>query len=349
MKPLPSVVVANIHRRFTGVSATVARLVPQQQKQIDIAVIDTGKLKLAGKICLLSLILGGFTKPPIGKRRIFHARRDIEMILGLLLKYVFRQQWCLLFTAASRKPPGRVLGWLIRQMDAVIATSERSKHFLGLPCTIIPHGVDTDKFIPGLRDRKSNIHDFGSSYLIGSFGRVRYSKGTDLFVDALLAVLPNHPSFAAYWAGLVKPKDKPFLANLKHQIKARGLDDRMTFLGHVEPDKVANLYQRSHLVIAPSRTEGFGLTPLEAMACGVGVITSDEGIWPQLIQPGKQGHIFSNGNLTQLITYLDSLLGDVTKLEAVGVQGRQTILHNYTLIRESECICNLYRTLIHTD
>lgn len=349
MKSLPAVVVANIHRRFTGVSATVASLVPEQQKQLDIAVIDTGELQLTGKISLLSLIWGGFTRPPLGQRRVFHARRDIEMILGLLLKYVFRQKWCLLFTAASRKSPGRMLAWLISQMDAVIATSERSKAFLELPCTIIPHGIDTIKFKPGLRARQTNINQFGSPYLIGSFGRVRYSKGADLFVHALLEVLPRYPDFAAYWAGLVKPADEPFLANLKRHIDAKDLAHRLTFMGHVDPDQVVGLYQRSHLVIAPSRSEGFGLTPLEAMACGVGVITSDEGIWPHLIDSGEQGEIFTSGNLKQLVACLDGLLANLTALESAGIKGRQTILANYTLTQEAESVCELYRALMCTN
>ena len=66
LKPLPDVLVTNIHRRFTGVSATVAALIPLQQKERDVAVIDTGSLGLPSTWPLWKVVRQGWSHPKNG-------------------------------------------------------------------------------------------------------------------------------------------------------------------------------------------------------------------------------------------------------------------------------------------
>ena len=83
--------------RAIGVSATVAALVPQQQSEREIAVVDTGSLGLSNTWPLWRVIWRGWSRPPSGNARVWHARRDVEMLLGLFLKHVLRQNWKLVF------------------------------------------------------------------------------------------------------------------------------------------------------------------------------------------------------------------------------------------------------------
>src|ERR1043166_9921681 len=74
---------------------------------------------------------------------IWHARRNDEMIAGVLLRAL---GWPLkvVFTSAAQRHHSWLTRWLIRQMDAVIATSERSASFLKRKGTVVMHGGDTD-------------------------------------------------------------------------------------------------------------------------------------------------------------------------------------------------------------
>src|SRR2546430_15063898 len=76
---------------------------------------------------------------------IWHARRNDEMIAGLLLRAL---GWPLklVFTSAAQRHHKRLTRWLIRQMDAVIATSGRSAPFLKREATVVMHGVGTDAY-----------------------------------------------------------------------------------------------------------------------------------------------------------------------------------------------------------
>jgi len=73
---------------------------------------------------------------------IWHARRNNEMIVGVLLRSL---GWPLklVFTSAAQRHHSWITRWLIRKMDAIIATNDISASFLKRDATVIPHGVDT--------------------------------------------------------------------------------------------------------------------------------------------------------------------------------------------------------------
>ena len=130
MEELPDIVVTNFPRRYTGVSATVAALLPDQRKTRSIALIDRGGLDLPGNLSFDAVIRAARAPLASGQPRIWHARRDTEMWAGLYLKHIRRQNWRLLFTSAAPRRHGRVLRTLMGRMDAIIATSDRSAGYL---------------------------------------------------------------------------------------------------------------------------------------------------------------------------------------------------------------------------
>ena len=64
------------------------------------------------------------------------------MIGGLALKYLLGKRLTLVFTSASQRRQTWLTRWLIRQMDAVVATSEKSASYLQVPAQVIMHGID---------------------------------------------------------------------------------------------------------------------------------------------------------------------------------------------------------------
>ena len=100
------------------------------------------------------------------------------MIAGVLLRSL---GWPLklVFTSAAQRHHTWITRWLIRRMDAIIATSDISASFLKREPTVIPHGVDTDVYAPPA-DRAAAFAESGlpGRFAIGCFGRVRAQKGT---------------------------------------------------------------------------------------------------------------------------------------------------------------------------
>jgi len=355
---LPDVVVTNFHRRYTGVSATVRALVPLQRQTLSIGLLDWGDLGLRAGMHWWHLLWWGWSPPAHAKFRIWHARRDIEILVGLLLKKVCRQPWKIVFTSAAPKKPSAWLAMLLRHCDAVIATSEKSAGFVGFCTQVIHHGVDTTYYSPPPNDHLMNLkaapipqglgsvpESLESRYWIGAFGRIRPSKGTDLLIEALIEVLPDFPDFVAVITGLCQRKYRTFFQSLQAKILKSGLADRIIFLGDLDRETVRGCYRRLLLCVAASRSEGFGLTPLEAMACGRAVLVSGAGVWPQIID-AEVGDAFQTGSLNSLVMALRGLLQDPNLLWQMGINARKRSIDRHSLQSEANQINELYLRLM---
>ncbi|MEB3332726.1 MAG: glycosyltransferase family 4 protein [Synechococcaceae cyanobacterium] len=342
---LPEVVVTNLHRRFTGVSATVRALVPRQRADLPVAVWDWGGLGLGEEIGPAALLRWGWRRPAAGRWRIWHARRDIEILIGLVLRSLLRQPWRVVFTSAAPKRPGWMLRQLIRACDAVVATSPRSAAFLDRCDRVIFHGVDCDWFQPPA-DRQALLAEVGLTQqrCIACFGRIRPSKGTDLVVEALIAMLPRHPGWVGVITGLCQDRDRAFLEALQARIKASQLDERILFVGDLSPRQIRRWYQRAEICVAASRREGFGLTPLEAMASGCVPVTSGAGAWPWILR-ADFGVLVETGNLASLIAGLEGLLADPAALQSMQTTARAVAVAEHSIAAEVAALHQLYAEL----
>jgi glycosyltransferase involved in cell wall biosynthesis len=98
--------------------------------------------------------------------------------------------------------------------------------------------------------------------------------------------------------------------------------------------------------VLPSRSEGLPNVLLEAMSCGLPVIASDVGGNLDLIQSGKNGILFEEGNYEQLRSAIETILDDQQLKEKLGKNARQTIVSNYAMEQVSSAYINLYNKLL---
>ena len=113
----PEVIVFNLKKRYTGVSATVNALVPIQLGQWRLAYCGT-PLPHGVPGMTLKQAIALSRKPPAGRPfRIWHVRRDHEMMAGLWARDVLRLPIKLVFTSAAQHLHGRFPRWLISRMD----------------------------------------------------------------------------------------------------------------------------------------------------------------------------------------------------------------------------------------
>jgi mannosyltransferase len=342
---LPDVIVANLHRRYTGVSATVRALVPALQAVADVGVVDTGGLGLERALRLRDALRGGWTPPSAGTHRVWHANRDVEMLAGLLLRAVPGQRWRLMFTSAAPHRHSAPLRWLMNRMDAVVSVSERSAAWLDWHTAVIPHGVDTDLFVPPA-DRAAALAEAGlpGRYALGCFGRVRESKGIDVFVQAMLELLPRYPDFVAVIVGSCRPEDAAFRDALVAQVAAAGLSGRIRFTGEVGFDELRRWYQRISILVGASRREGFGLTAAEAFASGACAVTTTVGSWPWMIAPDC-GRLVETGSLRAMVEGLAPIMADPALMARMGAAGRAHAVANLSIRAEAAAYRDLYARL----
>ena len=341
------VIAPNFKRRHSGVTSTVIRLVPVQAKQIGIVACAPDLPPEVPTVSPSSPLFMS-RRGPSGPR-VWHARRNVEMIAGLALKYLARKRLKLLFTSAAQRRHTALTRWLIRRMDAIVATSATSASYLERDALVIHHGIDCDQFRP-VADRaalRQSLDLPADGPLVGCFGRIRPQKGNDLFVRAMIRVFLDLPHGRALMMGRATDDHRPFLQGLKAEVAAAGLSNRILFRDEVPIAQLAAHFQALDLYVAPQRWEGFGLTPLEAMACGAAVVATRVGAFEDLIVDGMTGHLVEIEDVDAIAKHVHRLVSDDGQRDRFGSEARQRVVAKFSIDREASALITLYRALLN--
>ena len=336
----PDVIIPNLHWNYTGVTATNRMIAPQLARRIDARWLGPdapGGIAIMTFRDLMRLRFGA-------KRKIvWHARRNNEMMTGLLLKWL---GWplTLVFTSAAQRHHTWITHFLVARMDGVIATSDAAAAFLKVPADVILHGVDTGRYRPPAnRGEEFRAAGMDGQYAIGCFGRVRHQKGTDVFIEAMCRLLPQHPDFSAVVIGAVD--DRAFEARLREKVAASGLEKRVRFLGELPIDEVPDWYRRILIYAFTSRNEGFGLTLLEAMASGNALVAARAGA-AEAVVTAETGVLVAPGDPDALAAALEPLMRSPQLAIAMGERARARVVSDFSIESEVEKIAAVYRRVL---
>jgi len=152
-------------------------------------------------------------------------------------------------------------------------------------------------------------------------GRVVADKGADVFVEACGAVLPRHDGWRAVMIGAdrfgVDSPVTPFLEGLVPKARAAGVE----MVGYRPHEAVLEAMARGAIVVMPSRwPEPFGLTALEAMACGAALVVSARGALPDVV--GDAAVLVDPDEPGAVARAIEGLMGDEGRRVALGRAGR---------------------------
>lgn len=342
----PELFVTNFNKNFTGVSATAANVIRQQMVQYDLRLVghplpDCPTPITASDAKRLS------RKAPNGRSfAIWHVRRNPEMRVAIWARDVLQLPIRIVFTSAAQRLHSAYPRWLITRMDAVIATTERAAEFVPNVRAVVPHGVDTDLFTPAA-DRAAAWAATGCTGTMGiaTIGRIRPEKGTDLFVEAMIKLLPDLPGATALVIGRAGGKHDAFKQKLQDQIAAAGLSDRILFPGELPAAELPRLMQGLSLVMQLPRYEGYGMAPLEAMASGVPFVGSDAGYYRAFSAQGRSGVIVPLEAAQDAAEAARTVLSDPDKHAALSQAARDVALNSFSAAREAAGIGAVYEEL----
>jgi len=338
--------VLNMHRNFTGVSATAAAVTRQQLKQYDVTLVGRPLPGCPDAVSFWQAVALSRRPPPGKKFHIWHVRRNPEMRAGIFARDVLRLPIRLVFTSAAQRRHSLVPRWLISRMDAVIATTpEAATHVPGVRA-VVPHGVDTERFQPApSREQAWAKTGYPGTAGIATIGRIREEKGTDRFVAAMIAALPGFPGYTALVLGKAAPEHRHFLARLKDEVAAAGLSERILFPGEINPATMPDLVRGLSLLVALPRYEGYGVTPLEAMASGVPFVASDTGWFEEFSGGGVAGVVVPGGDPQAASGQIAAILSDPARHQSMADAARARAVENFSVATEAAGIDAVYQEL----
>lgn len=174
---------------------------------------------------------------------------------------------------------------------------------------------------------------------VGRLQRTSRCKGVPVLLDAFAKVAAEVPD-----ARLVVVGDGDDVPALQAQASALALDGRVEWRGAVHGEALVAAYQQSSVVALPSLTdaESFGMTLIEAMACGRPVVGSRVGGIPSVVRDGVDGVLVPPGDAGALAAALVDVL-DPARGEALGAAGRAAAVERWDWRHSADATLALLR------
>jgi phosphatidylinositol alpha-mannosyltransferase len=235
---------------------------------------------------------------------------------------------------------GMFRGPLQRRLDrhaAAIAVSqpvvEAHARYLKADWQIIPNGVDTDFFHPQERFPASSNRSPELLFL----GRLDPRNGLDTILAAMPAVLARVPDARLTVAG-----DGPLRRVYERMAKPTG--EQVTFVGRVNGNR-PTYYSQADLYLCPTTMASFGVTLLEAMACGTPLLVSDITGFRELVSGGDEAVMVQKDDPAAWADAIIGLLGDESRRRAMGAAGL-TKSEAFAWPRITEQVLGVYRRVL---
>lgn len=331
-----SVIAARRGRGF-GRSATIA------------GGVEVTEVASAGRLLSTPLAPGFITALRRSKADLFHFHiphptgEAAYLLSGLSTTSVATYHSDVVRQKMTMKVYGPLFQKFLSRMRVIMPTSGRyldSSEPLRLHrdrCAVVPLGIPLEDY--ELNDsRRKRVEELRARHgrFVLFLGMLRSYKGLAYLLEALASV----PQARALIAG-----DGPMAPALREQAERLGLGDRVVFLGRVSDEEAVALLHAATIFVLPAhqRSEAFGLCQIEAMTCGLPVISTDlpTGV-PEVNRNGETGLIVPPADAAALATAIGELMSNEQLRAAMGEAGRRRAAENYRAETMAERVMEVY-------
>ena len=229
-------------------------------------------------------------------------------------------------------PQNALNRWLYRSATAEVVTTGEALRTQVIDqagmaperVTSVPTGIDLARFRPGDREAaRASLGLPAVRFIVAIVATLRSWKGHEFLVDAVARLPEIH---------LAVVGDGPGRDNLRAQVERTGIADRVSLAGHQE--EVVPWLQSADAVALPSyANEGVPQALMQAMACGIPVVTTGVGAIAEIVQDGVQGIVVPARNVDALAHAIESLRADPERRARMGAAGRAQARARFSSVR----------------
>lgn len=241
----------------------------------------------------------------------------------------------------------RLYRWLVtfnlQRADAITATSQamsrRINELLKCPVqvTVIPFGVDLTLFNPKAFAKRRK----GSEITIGVVKSLEPVYGLDNLLLALALARQHCRNLRALLVG-----DGSQRETLETMACDLGIEQHIEFAGTVDHARVPHMLSQMDLFVLPSRSEGFGVSAVEAMAMELPVIASDTGGLREVVVHGETGFLVPPDSPRALAQLIVQLARDPTLRSSLGRSGRARVTQEFDWRENALRMETLYNSML---
>ncbi len=172
---------------------------------------------------------------------------------------------------------------------------------------------------------------------IGFVGRMDYSKGIDILINAVGKLINRNFDLSLEIVG-----SGEWQAELENLVRSNGWENRILFLGRFPYEKIHQFIASNYLMVLPSRIDNPSVVIMESFATQTPIIGSGAGAIPEIIQHKKNGLLFQSENADDLALQIESLLNDKILRDRLAAAGRKSYEENYTIDKYIQRITALF-------
>ena len=223
--------------------------------------------------------------------------------------------------------------WMLTyESSEVIVNSKFMKNDLqrlfGLPyekINVVPNGINTTAYNGVEKD-----YDFRRKYAMDNekiilfMGRLVYEKGVQHLISAMPKILAGYHD-----AKLIIAGKGGMIDELKSQVNAMGLGNKVYFTGYLNAKQVSKMYKCADISVFPSTYEPFGIVALEAMLAGVPTVVSDVGGLNEIVEHRVDGMKSYAGNPNSLADSILELLLNPELCDKITKKAKQKVKNEY--------------------
>ena len=251
---------------------------------------------------------------------------------------------------------------LFRNIEALFALTQTDKDgFLRksgslsrqIEMEVLYLGLDTDALQSkefGKNDRDELIQKYDldpDCLLVLHVGRFQNVKGHDTFQEVARIVSQENPHarFLVVGENLQRSVDATYQRKILASAKADPiLNERIVYAGFVE--NIFEVYAAADVFVCPSRFESYAVAVLEAMACGVPVVSTNRGGPSEIVVEGVTGFLVPPRDANQYADRIMRLLEDPELRQKMGAAGRQHVAENFNIKRRTNLLVKQCERLI---
>jgi len=254
----------------------------------------------------------------------------------------------------------RIEDELVRHADRVIAEcpqdrSDLVQHYAAQldRVSVVPCGFDAAEFSPGPRTARRTLGIGDDEFVVLQLGRLVPRKGIDNVVRGIAALKRRGVRSRLLIVGgnsdCADERLTPEIGRLRGIAREEGVADQIVFTGQRPRSALRELYCASDVFVTTPWYEPFGITPIEAMACGVPVIGSAVGGIKYSVRDGYSGYLVPPNDPVALADCLGRLHGNPLLARALGRRGLERARQHFTWQRVARDLFREYCRIVGSE
>lgn len=227
---------------------------------------------------------------------------------------------------------------ILKKTDQFISISSaiaQEYHKVGISdkqITIIPNGIDTERFKPPANGEVIHLRsklNLPSKWLVSYTGKLNRGKGLTVLLNAWVNLIKRTEDIHLVLVGSGSGQFLSIEQQLKNFVKTHKLEQHVTFTGYTE--SVDEYLKASDCFILPSRSEGFPISLIEAMACSLPCVSTNIGGITDIVTNGEDGVQIEPDNARALECAILNLFSNKEQGEKMGANARMKVEKQFSI------------------